>query len=133
MGSRVRPIPSGSLGARDPPGFALTRDCKRKPAPISACETLTTAPWESPPFLFRNSYLEIAEPGVVAALLQAGKPAAQRIKRKHNTSPHQVDNRQGVSPFGRLSNGELPEARRLEHPMRLPVARVTHGDRNQVY
>ena len=49
---------------------------------------------------------EIAEPRVVAALLQGGVPAAERIERDHDECPDEIDERQGESPSRRLRNGK---------------------------
>src|ERR1700731_2008460 len=68
---------------------------------------------------------EIAEQGVVAALLHRGVPAAEWIHGEHDEGPDEVDERQGESPSGRLSDRKGGEVGRLEHPLNVAVARVT--------
>ena len=61
--------------------------------------------------------LEVAEPGVFAALLEICEPCAEGIEGKDYQDPRKVDARQAESPAGRRVEGVLAQVRGLEHPL----------------
>ena len=75
---------------------------------------------------------EIAEPGVGAALLERGVPAADGIERDDDAGPNEVNAGEVEAPVGRAREGILVERGRLEHPVDVAVADGADDDRDEV-